>query len=123
MKKNDLIKLLQSIEGNPDVLIYNGFVEDYQDLDRNYIPTKLYKYCKNFLKKMLILENLRDNINTIGISDKELNNIYRNHDWELVNEFCSEEDLKNRYTSKKVVIFNTKSRNKETFNRLGSIKY
>ena len=28
MKKNDLIKPLQTIEGNPDIVLWNGFVQD-----------------------------------------------------------------------------------------------
>lgn len=32
MRKNDLIAKLQNIKGNPEVVLWNGFVGDYQHL-------------------------------------------------------------------------------------------
>lgn len=34
MKKNKLIEILQQIEGNPDVTIWNGYAEDYQNISK-----------------------------------------------------------------------------------------
>ena len=43
MKKNDLIKLLNTIEGNPDVVLWNGFVGDYQDISKELVKDDLLK--------------------------------------------------------------------------------
>ena len=32
MRKNQLIKLLQEIKGNPEVMVWNGFVDDYMPI-------------------------------------------------------------------------------------------
>ena len=35
MKKNDLIKTLQSIKGNPEIVVYNRFVDDYIPISKH----------------------------------------------------------------------------------------
>jgi len=124
MKKNDLIKLLQSIEGNPNILIYNGFVEDYQDLDKEYIEDTLYKYDKTFIRNIINMERTHHGVLS-NISDKEFDIRWKKEDWDFKNEFFGEENIKTRYgkNKKKVVLFNLKSRNKKVWDRMGSIEY
>jgi len=43
MCKNDLIKLLQTIEGNTDIVLWNGFVGDYQDISKELVKGELVK--------------------------------------------------------------------------------
>lgn len=52
MKKSELINLLNTIEGDPDVLLWNGFVQDWQEVT---ITKKVYlvKYSLPHLFKTL----------------------------------------------------------------------
>ena len=43
MRKNDLIKLLQTIEGNPEIVLWNGFVGDYQNISPKLVEGDLVK--------------------------------------------------------------------------------
>ncbi|AXC39087.1 UNVERIFIED_ORG: hypothetical protein [Escherichia phage CMSTMSU] len=33
-EKNDLIKMLQEIDGNPEIVIWNGYVDDYMNIEK-----------------------------------------------------------------------------------------
>lgn len=46
MRKNKLIELLNSIPGNPDIVIWNGFVGDIQDIDSEIVERELVKHTK-----------------------------------------------------------------------------
>ena len=125
MKKNKLIELLNSIEGNPDIYIWNGFVEDYQDIDPKFSNTKLVKENKEFLKRAISFEysergeKVPENIN------EKVNQVYKNYDWKLLSEFESNEDIKLTYGNnvKNVVVLDLKSKGKTYCDRIGAIKY
>lgn len=57
MRKNDLIELLQSIKGNPEIMFWNGLVGDVVPLTKNIFPIELHKnsleYKKNYMKVRL----------------------------------------------------------------------
>ena len=59
MRKNDLIKLLQAIEGNPDIVLWNGIVGDYQNISTKLVEGELYKqtfedYFESFRKERCV---------------------------------------------------------------------
>lgn len=124
MRKNDLIKLLQSIEGNPQVVIWNGFTHDYQHIDKTFIPLTLYKPEKSWLKKKII-DLQRSHLGKNPISEEEFNQLYSNIEYEKANRFYTENEIKERYSkkTKKLIVFNVLERNKIVFDRLGSYKY
>ena len=55
MRKNELIQLLQQINGNPEIYIWNGLVDDFMPLKKIY-PDKLYKECVKFIYKQLMYD-------------------------------------------------------------------
>lgn len=43
MKKNDLIKVLENISGNPEIMLWDELVNDLQEIDSNFVPKELSK--------------------------------------------------------------------------------
>ena len=125
MKKDKLIELLQSIKGNPEIVIWNGFVGDYQPINNKITETFLYKETKHYQLEMINNERLKDNLEPITIndvkdeSDYELRNIFQE-----INYLRSRnKKIKDCYNKKRVAILETKTRNKTMYDRTGKIKY
>lgn len=53
MRKNQLIELLQEIKGNPEVMVWNGLVDDYMPIGGVDTNT-LYKQSIEFIYKTLV---------------------------------------------------------------------
>ena len=127
MRKNDLIKLLSEIKGNPEVVLWNGFVEDWMPLGQ-LLESNLVKIDKNYFLETRRLEeciefgNWDHQLSEQSIKDCE-KSYNKYHNWEH-NQFVTEEDIKQkRYRSKRVVYIEPKKRGIKTFDRLGDIEY
>ena len=59
MKKNKLIELLLSIEGNPDVVIWNGYVGDWMDI-KALEKSELVKMTRDYYVKSIELKEKVD---------------------------------------------------------------
>lgn len=55
MRKNDLIKQLQEIKGNPEVALRNGFVSDYMHIDKPF-ESDLVKMTKEYWIRTVLNE-------------------------------------------------------------------
>lgn len=125
MKKNKLIEILQNIKGNPEIVIWNGFVSDYQPISNKIHETYLYKETMQYQLDMINNERLRDNLEPITINDFK-----DESDYELIDilpeisYFSSKnKKIKDYYKKKKVIILETKNRNKTMYDRTGKINY
>ena len=125
MRKNDLISYLQSIDGNPEVLIWNGFVDDWHRIEPSVV--KLTKIDKKYffesyrLSRCLANEDLSYQLTPEELKKCELN--YARHDYSH-NELIYQEDIKQKqYKQKKVVMLQGKSRVVSTFDRIGGLFY
>lgn len=121
MKKNDLIKMLQDVQGNPDVKIWNGLVGDFVNVSSIQLDF-IFKYTREFYKKRVEMEDKRDGTET---SEEELSKYYSQIPFEY-NPFISEEDCKGSnamYKRKTVLIIVPKIENKTSEDRLGVINY
>lgn len=127
MRKNDLIKLLQAIEGNPDIVLWNGIVGDYQNISTKLVEGELYKqtfedYFESFRKERCVKENNAK----YTLTDKEVNyltNRYKTFDYEQ-KDFVRQEDIKEkRYRKKRVVYIQPKESGKTYFNRRIKVEY
>lgn len=127
MKKDKLIKLLLSIEGNPDILLWNGYAMDWMDI-KGLEESELVKMTKDYYiasverEKRLEREDLEY---TLPESEKEkLHTSYKKDVlWEM-GEFIHHEDIKKgRYERKKVVYLRAKLRSIKTYDRIGEISY
>lgn len=127
MRKNDLIKMLSDIEGNPEIVLWNGYVQDYMKVDR-LVESDLVKMTKDYFLETLRLEkcsDLRDWNAQLTPEEVEhgLDCYRRNYEWE-VNEYVTTEDIqRKRYQRKRVVYVNAKTRGKKMCDRLGEVRY
>ena len=127
MRKNDLIKLLSDIDGNPEIVLWNGYTQDFMKVDR-LVESDLVKMTKLHFLEMLRLEKCVDVKDwSAQLTDEETNHgleCYRkNYEWE-VNEYVTTDDIQSkRYQRKRVVYINAKLRGKTMFDRLGEVRY
>lgn len=127
MKKNDLIKLLQDIDGNPEVVLWNGYVGDYMHV-KGLAESDLVKQTFNHYAQMIEFEGKRDKNDfnyVLPTSEiEELKKDYRKYiNWET-NEYATLEDIRDkRYSKKRVVYIEAKLRGKSSYDRAGEMSY
>lgn len=130
MRKNKLIELLQSIEGNPEILLWNGYVGDYMDIDKDLAERSLVKMTFPHYVNTIWMEELRDNPE-LGwdhkFSDEKMLSLKKSYKqyikWEF-NEYVYTEDIAEKhYMEKQIVLINSKPRGVKTFDRWGDISY
>lgn len=128
MKKDKLIKLLEALPGNPDIVLWNGMVGDWMDVAPALVEASLVKMSFEAYVRHVEFEHKRDrNDFDFKLSPEqieELKKSYRKHyQWEC-NEFVTAKDVKNgTYTKKRVWYINAKRRGVSTWDRLGDIEY
>ena len=119
MKKNKLIEILNSIKGNPEIVLWNGYVEDYNHIDSSLIPIRLVKETKEFILSNLKNEYRQHN-NTFDIPDDVITRLteladarYKSQQWAEPNVFVEEHEFKQWYGTKTRVVYtlNPKPRN------------
>jgi hypothetical protein len=132
MKKDKLIALLQNIEGNPDIYLWNAMVEDWMDIDPDLVELEMVKQRKEQVAKHIRFQYQRDNDTFELTPEQEINlsktieDSYKKHysQWELPNRYVEPQKFKEWYgRSKKVVIINAKTKGKKSFDRFGEVSY
>lgn len=129
MKKSKLIELLNTIEGDPEIKLWNGYVDDYMDIGE-LVRTDLVKMDLPYFIETIRLDDCRKvggEPKTFQLSpseDQYARKCYKkHHNWEF-NQYVTEDDIKaKRYKRKKVVILNAKLRGVNTFDRIGGMSY
>lgn len=130
MKKNTLIKLLEQIEGNPDILLYNGFVDDFMDFEVSNEPYVLVKHSVDFIHNRLRYDFHERNKKLPSDADNQqlraqAETLAKTETWEFPNEFVTQDDAKQWYGTrmKKVFMIEAKRRNKTCYDRAGGLEY
>lgn len=131
MKKDKLIDLLNSLEGNPDILLWNGMVGDWMDIDKELIESDLVKETFEHYKESCRLEDIRDNPDLgwdYQLSEEKIIKLRKYYKKNVAvwasNEFITEEYIRDKlYTKKTVFFINPKTRNETYFDRQGFINY
>jgi hypothetical protein len=127
MKKLKLIELLSKIEGNPDILLWNGYVGDYQDIDKSIVDQPLVRMKFDSYVRVVQYEKQRDqNDLSYVIPDSEIPELkksYAKHvGWEI-NHFTSQDMLDTTHKSKTVFLMQPKSRGKRDWHRSETLEY
>lgn len=128
MKKNDLIKLLQDLPGNPDVVLWNGLVEDYMHINPVLVKGDLVKQTlTDYLEKCRLEECVDRQDWEFQFSPQEREELVRMYKrvckWEC-NQYVTLDDIKEkRYRAKRVVYINAKLRGETMHDRLGAVSY
>jgi hypothetical protein len=113
MKKNDLIKKLQEIEGNPDVLLYNGFVDDWMHIE--IIKHDLHRLKKDALIRIVAAQE--------GCSIEETEKRLKNHsrEWDIDTNHVFDGDK--LHETKSAIFIQGKTRGKTSWDRSGTSSY
>lgn len=123
MKKNDLIKLLQEQPGNPDIVLWNGYVGDYMDISNEFIELELVKETVDFHYNWAVSQWKQDH-KLFEVPEDVLVNLrseaearVKKRQWELPNSFVGDEDMESWYGKKrkKVLMLNPKLRGKKSY--------
>lgn len=128
MRKNDLIKKLQEIEGNPEILLWNGYVGDWQHIDSKFVDASLVKMKEGeYIGRCRLEECFRRKDWQFQFTTEEIDRLkssYKRYiDWED-NGFVTSEDIElGRYKQKKVVFIKPKARGEKTWGRCGTVEY
>lgn len=126
MKKSKLIALLNSIEGDPDVLLWNGLVGDWMDIGQlaegDLVKMTLEYYLESCRLETCI--DLKDWEYQLPAEEvKELTARHKKFPYEI-NQYVTLEDVKaKRYKIKRVQYIDAKLRGEKHTDRLGSIEY
>jgi hypothetical protein len=114
MRKNKLIELLQEIEGDPEVLVWNGQVGDWMGLKSKIHDRKLSRMSRKKYLHFLNLEQQSNGLPELGLNDFE-------YDEEWV--FDDVPDYNRHDQNKNVIMLEPKQRGISTFDRAGDISY
>ena len=126
MKKNDLIKLLQDIPGNPDIMSWNGYVQDIVPLKQELISTRLTKMTKSHYFRCLENEELLDNRDfkptpKIMAEWEKLYTRVCKYEFDL---YVSDQDIREKkFTRKNIFLVVPQTTGKEYFDRIGEVRY
>ena len=126
MKKSKLIELLTAIEGNPDIMLWNGLVGDWMGIG-DLCESELVKMTLPFYLEMCRLETCRDlkdwEYKLPPEEVAELTARYKKFEYEC-NQYVKLEDIEQgRYKTKRIVYIDAKRRGKTDYGRGGDIKY
>ena len=129
MKKNQLIEQLQKIKGNPEIKMWNGYVEDWVNF--KLVENILVKKCESLIRFGIEMEWKEKNQSWEIPADvqQRLDEIIKQEakktEWEFPYLHLSEEQQKTWYgkNRKKIIVIDAKPRNKSTEDRLGEISY
>lgn len=128
MKKNDLIKLLQSIEGNPDILLWNGTVGDWQDIEKKLSSGDLVRMTKKYWLDTCERQDQRELKDwTYRMPEEEVLELSKRYSkvckWER-NPWATQEDINSEnYSLKNVMYLEPKRRNETSYGRGGDVEY
>jgi hypothetical protein len=129
MKKNQLIEQLQKIKGNPEIKMWNGLVEDWMNIE--IVECELVKRCAEHIRWRVEMD-WKERNKTWEIPadvqthlDQIIKEQIKTEEWEFPNRYLDEKGEKEWYgkNRKKVVMIESKPRNKTYADRLGKISY
>lgn len=127
MKKNTLIKLLQNIKGNPDIVLWNGFVDDYMHISKDIGEIILAKKTKKGIEQDLQFVYFQNTGKVLDMTSDDIKakvqERYTSQKFGDINDYTFERDKDYYGKTKTMVCLNFELRHKEVFDRLGTIKY
>jgi hypothetical protein len=128
MLKSRLIELLNNIEGNPEIKLWNGFVQDWVNISPNISPMVLSRMTKAYWFETVRMEGCIDRKDwEYELSHQDIEELEKQYPtgckWED-NQYVSEEDIKSkRYKQRTVYVIQAKQKKEEYFDRVGSVSY
>lgn len=99
MRKSKLIALLNAVKGNPEVYLWNGFVEDFVDIEPVFQKDVLYKPLSWPGGKPT-----KWTLRNANVRNRELQDFYEKR-------------------TKHIILLDSKRRGEVSYDRLGKIEY
>ena len=131
VRKNQLIDLLQSIKGNPEVMVWNGLVDDYMPLGGVDTNT-LYKQSIEFIYKTLVYSYQERN-NSFDSPPEDIQKnlrekataLFKKETYELPNMYLDQDQFVDWYGSNKktIISLNPKPTGKVSVGRSCDLTY
>ena len=131
MRKNQLIELLQGIKGNPEVMVWNGLVDDYMPLSSVDTDT-LYKQSADFIYKNLVYSYQERN-NTFDNPPADIQEklrekataLFKKEAYELPNMYLDQDQFSDWYGNNKktIISMNPKPTGKVSEGRSCNLTY
>jgi hypothetical protein len=128
MRKNDLIKMLQNLKGNPEIVLWNSIVGDYMPLENKLTDGFVFKMRQDAALRYYEYErrsDLKDFTYSLTTEEKQdmIKAYKENYKWEH-SDFITNKDIKDKiYQSKKVIYLSPKPSGKTHWDRMGTIEY
>lgn len=110
MRKNDIITILQKIKGNPEIMLWNGFVEDCVPINPEIHTQVLLKEKASILRMML---------EHCNVPEERILERIKKRKW----EYRLTEEFTENYEKKTVYVIQPKITGKKYRDRLGSMEY
>lgn len=129
MRKNTLIRLLEGIPGNPNILLWNGFVEDWMDIDKEFVPVQMGKESLEFRYNAILHEKLEFGAElTEELKESAMSRakeLHKKSSSDILNPYVEDIEIKEWYGSsvRTAYLINAKSRGIHSFDKAGSINY
>jgi len=130
VRKNQLIEQLQKIKGNPEIKMWNGYVDDWMNIQlceqefvkesEDFIRWSIEMAWKERNQKWEIPEEAQIQIEEV-IKER-----LKDRQWELPNQYLQTKEDEERWygkNKKKFVLINGKTRGKSIEDRLGKVSY
>lgn len=111
MRKNKLIEMLQEIPGNPEVMLWNGFVQDVVPIDKSIELVELVRDEKEYFCWLMERE---------GATEADIKMFLRKREWTINDFMLSKADKKD---IKKVYVLQARHTGKKQFDRVGTMEY
>lgn len=128
MKKSELIELLNSLPGNPEVKLWNGLVGDWVNIENKIYPLDLVKQTEqHYLERVRIDECIARKDWEYQLPQERINKLKESYKkvckWEQ-NDFVTQQDVaEKRYKVKTVYALQAKNKGVTTWDRAGNISY
>lgn len=129
MKKNELIKKLLKIDGDPEIVIYNGATDYCHSLDAKIeIDLFVKRSFEHFVSKLQFEEMKKRSSfdplpeDVMKAINKKAKQKVKDEIWELPNPNYDEEEFKKTYgeNQRKVIVLNMKKKGVCIFDRFGT---
>lgn len=128
MRKSKLIELLTALPGNPDIKLWNGFVQDWVEVSPNIVEVELVRMTLAYWLESCRLQDCQDRKDwDYQLPAEEVAQLTKNYakinKWEI-NPYVTQEDIDmKRYTVKKIQIVQAKIKGENAWDRIGNMEY
>lgn len=128
MKKSKLIAMLNALPGDPEIKLWNGFAQDWVDIDTKLVSIDLVRMNLAYWLESCRLQDCLDRMDwDYQMPAEEVAQLTKNYakvcKWED-NQYVTQEDIDaKRYAVKTVQLMQAKVKGENAWSRMGDMEY